>query len=211
MKQSPNFNTQVYNTINNNETTLEELKAIEPILIENCKSSIKQMYTFYFTTVVLIFIWFLVDCSIIKEINFLDVNLKNKKVLLVGISFLSVICYYFTITYMAFNQLIDAGLKQIQYKIYPNLSKSSILELTIYPSLIELESIKARLSNDSFLSTAGFIFVSILFMFLPLIANGVICYKLFFSNSISCWFPILYLFILIKIFCNIIFYFHQVQ
>jgi hypothetical protein len=211
MKHSPNFNAQVYNTINKSETTLEELKAIEPILIENCKSSIKQMYIYYFTSVVLVFIWFLVDRSIITEVKFFDVTLKNKKILLVGISFLSVVCYYFTITYMAFNQLIDSGLKQIQQKIYPNLSESSILELTIYPSIIELESIKMRLSNDSFFSTIGFIFVSLLFMFLPLIVNGIICYKLFLIDSISYWFPVLCSLILIKIFSNIIFYFRQVQ
>ncbi len=207
----PNFNTQVHNTINNGKTTLDELKAIEPILIENCKSSIKQMYTYYFICLVLMIIWFLVDNSIITEIKLFDVNLNNKKILIIGIPFLSVVCYYFSITYMAFNQLIDSGLKQIQQKIYPNISQSSILELTIFPSLIELESIKMRLSNDSFISTTGFIFISLLFMFLPFVINGMICYNLFINNSVSFWFPIIYLLILIKIFFNIIFYFRQVQ
>ncbi len=209
--KKPNFNTQVSNTINNGETTTEELKAIEPILLENCKTSIKQMYTYYFISLVLIFIWFLVDNSIITEIKLFDVNLNNKQILTIGIPFLAIVCYYFSITYMAFNQLIDAGLKQIQRKLYPNISKSSLLELTIFPSLIELESIKMRLSNESFLSTTGFILISLLFMFLPLAINGIICYKLFINNSVSSCFPIIYSLILVKIFCNIIFYFRQVQ
>lgn len=210
MKQ-PNFNTQVSNIINNGETTTEELKAIEPILIENCKTSIKQMYTYYFITLVLLFMWFLVDNSIITEIKLFDVNLNNKHILTIGIPFLVIVCYYFSVKYIAFNQLIDAGLKQIQKRIYPNLSKSSLLELTIFPSLIELESIKMRLSNESFLSTIGFILISLLFLFLPLVLNGIICYKLFINESVSLWFPIIYCLILVKIFCNIIFYFRQVQ
>lgn len=209
--KNPNFNTQVSNTINNVETTLDELKAIEPILIENCKSSVKQMYTYYFITLVLMFIWFLVDSAIITEIKLFDVNLNNRKILIIGIPFLSVVCYYFSITYMAFNQLIDAGLKQIQQKIYPNIGQSSLLELTIFPSLIELESIKVRLSNRSFISTAGFIFISISFMLLPLVVNGIICYRLFSNDFVSFWFPFVYTLILIKIFCNVIFYFRQVQ
>jgi hypothetical protein len=207
----PNFNTQVFNTINNGNTTLEELKAIEPMLIENCKSSIKQMYNYYFITLVLIIIWFLIDNSIITEIKFLDINLNNKEILTVGIPFLSVACYYFTITYMAFNQLIDVGLKQIQNKLYPNLGKSSVLELTIYPSLIELETIKMRLSNDSFVSTTGYIFVVFAFIFLPIVMNGIICYKLFINDSVSIWFPIIYSLILLKIVLNFVFYFRQVQ
>lgn len=209
--KNPNFNTQLNNTINNGKTTIDELKAIEPILIENCKSSVKQMYTYYFITLVLMIIWFLIDNAIITEIKLFDVNLNNRKFLIIGIPFLSVICYYFSITYMAFNQLIDAGLKQIQQEIYPNISQSSILELTIFPSLIELESIKMRLSNDSFLSTTGFIFISVLFIFLPLIVNGIICYKLCYTDFVSFWFPLIYSLILLKIFCNVIFYFRQVQ
>lgn len=207
----PNFNSQVYNTIHNGKTTLDELKSIEPILIENCKSSIKQMYTYYFITLIFIIIWFLIDNSIINEIKLFDVSLNNKKILNIGIPFLSVICYYFTITYLAFNQLIDTGLKQIQEKIYPNLAKSSILELTIFPSLIELESIKMRLTNDSFLNLTGFILISCLFIFLPLIANGIICYNLLINGSVSYWFPLIYALILVKILFNIIFYFRQVQ
>ena len=207
----PSFNDQVFNTINNEETTLEELKAIEPILIENCKSSIKQMYTYYFVTLILIITWFLIDNSIIKEIKIFEVNLNDEKTLKVGIPFLSITCYYFTITYMAFNQLIDTGLKQIQNKIYPNLSKSSILELTIYPSLIELESIKLRLSNNSFTSTIGFLLIVFAFIFIPIVLNGIICYKLYTNDSISIWFPIIYSLVLIKIVLNFIFYFRQVQ
>lgn len=209
MKQ-PNFNKQIFNTIENEKTTLEELKAIEPILIENCKSSIKQMYNYYFFTIILIFIWFLIDNSIISEIEVININLNNKKLLLIGIPFLSISCYYFTITYMAFNQLIDDGLKQIQKKIYKNIGDSSIMELLIYPSLIELESIKVRLSNDSMRSTVGFIFISLTFLFLPIIVNGIICYKLFIDNTVSIWFPLTYSLILIKIISNIIFYIRQV-
>ena len=116
---------------------------------------------------------------------------------------------------MAFNQLIDAGLKQIQEKIYPNIGKSSILELTIFPSLIELESIKMRLSEESLLrtilSTTGFILISVLFIFLPLVINSVICYELFINEDVSFWYPLIYSLILVKIFCNIIFFFCQVQ
>lgn len=209
MKQ-PNFNKQIFNTIENKKTTLEELKAIEPILIENCKSSIKQMYNYYFFTIILIFIWFLIDNSIISEIEVININLNNKRLLLIGIPFLSISCYYFTITYMAFNQLIDDGLKQIQKKIYKNIGDSSIMELLIYPSLIELESIKVRLSNDSMRSTVGFIFISLTFLFLPIIANGIICYKLFIDSTVSIWFPLTYSLILIKIISNIIFYIRQV-
>jgi len=209
--KNPNFNTQVFNTVNNGKTTIDELKAIEPILIENCKASIKQMYLYYFITLVLMIIWFLIDNAIITEVKLFDVNLNNRKILLIGVPFLSVICYYFTITYMAFNQLIDAGLKQIQQKIYPNIAQSSILELTIFPSLIELESIKMRLSNDTFISTTGFIFISLLFMFLPLIINGIICYNLFNNDCVSFWFPLIFSLILLKVFFNIIFYFRQVQ
>ena len=144
-----------------------------------------------------------------------DVNLKNKKILIIGIPFLAIVCYYFSITYMAFNQLIDAGLKQIQEKIYPNIGKSSILELTIFPSLIELESIKMRLSEESLLrtilSTTGFILISVLFIFLPLVINSVICYELFINEDVSFWYPLIYSLILVKIFCNIIFFFCQVQ
>lgn len=207
----PNFNTQVSNTINNGKTTLEELRAIEPILMENCKTSIKQMYTYYFITLVLIFIWFLVDNSIVTEIKLFDVNLSNKKILICGIPFLAIVCYYFSITYMAFNQLIDAGLKQVQEKIYPNIGKSSLLELTIFPSLIELESVKMRLSDESLLSTTGFLFISILFIFFPLVINSVICYRLFINEYVSFWFPLIYSLILVKIFYNIIFFFRQVQ
>lgn len=210
MKQ-PNFNTEVFNTINNGKTTLEELKAIEPILIENCKSSVKQMYNYYFITILLIIIWFLIDNSIINEIKIFDINLNNKKILAVGIPFLSIACYYFTMTYMAFNQLIDSGLKQIQNKLYPNLADSSVMELAIYPSIIELESIKVRLSNDSFISSIGFIFVVFAFIFIPIIMNGIICYKLFIDDSVSMWFPIIYSLILIKIVLNFIFYLRQVQ
>ncbi|MFT6638746.1 MAG: hypothetical protein ACJAYP_001332 [Flavobacterium sp.] len=211
MIKQPNFNSQIFNTIENGKTTIEELKAIEPILIENCKSSIKQMYNYYFITIVLIIIWFLIDNSIISEINLFNVDVKNKDVLSIGIPFLSIVCYYFTITYMAFNQLIDAGLKQIQKQIYPNIGDSSMMELLIYPSLIELENIKVRLSNDSLLSTIGFIIVSCLFLFLPIIVNGIICYKLLVSESVSIWFPLFYFLILIKIFLNIVFYIRQVR
>ncbi len=209
MKQ-PNFNKQLLNTIENEKTTLEELQAIEPILLENCKSSIKQMYNYYFFTIVLCFIWFLVDNSIISKIELLNINLDNKKLLLIGIPFLSISCYYFTITYMAFNQLIDAGLKQIHRKIYKNIGESSIMELVIYPSLIELEGIKVRLSNDNWRSSLGFIFISIIFIFLPILLNGFICYKLFTEIAISIWFPIVYTLILLKIISNIIFYIRQV-
>lgn len=209
MKQ-PNFNKQIFNTIENEKTTLEELKAIEPILIENCKSSIKQMYNYYLFTIILTFIWFLIDNSIISEIEVININLNNKRLLIIGIPFLSISCYYFTITYMAFNQLIDDGLKQIQKKIYKNIGDSSIMELLIYPSLIELESIKVRLSNDSLRSTVGFIFISLTFLFLPIIVNGIICYKLFIDNTVSIWFPLTYSLILIKIISNIIFYIRQV-
>lgn len=209
--KNTNFNTQISNTINNEKTTIDELKAIEPILLENCKASVKQMYLYYFITLVLMVIWFLVDNVIITEIKLFEVTLNNRKILLIGVPFLSIICYYFSITYMAFNQLIDAGLKQIQQKIYPNISQSSILELTIFPSLIELESIKMRLSNDSVLSSTGFIFIAVLFMFFPLIINGIICYKLFNNDCVSFWFPLIFSLILLKIFSNIIFYFRQVQ
>ena len=209
MKQ-PNFSKQIFNTIENEKTTLEELKAIEPILIENCKSSIKQMYTYYLFTIILIFIWFLIDNSIVSEIEVLNINLNNKELLLVGIPFLSVSCYYFTIAYMAFNQLIDEGLKQIQRKIYNNIGDSSLMELLLYPSLIELESIKVRLSNDSLRSRIGFIFISLTFLFLPVIVNGVICCKLFFCSSVSIWFPLTYSLILIKTISNTIFYIRQV-
>lgn len=207
----PNFNSQIVNTIENGKTTLEELKAIEPILIENCKSSIKQMYSYYFITIIITMIWFLLDNSVITGIKVFDVDFKNGELLIIIIPFLSISCYYFTITYMAFNQLIDAGLKQIQKKIYPNLGKSSILELAIYPSLIELESIKMRLSRDSFISTTGFLFITFLFLFIPIIANGYICFKLFLNSAISLWFPLVYSLILVKIILNIIFYFRQVQ
>jgi len=209
--KNTNFNTQISNTINNEKTTIDELKAIEPILLENCKASVKQMYLYYFITLVLMVIWFLVDNIIITEIKLFDVTLNNRKILLIGVPFLSIICYYFSITYMAFNQLIDTGLKQIQQKIYPNISQSLILELTIFPSLIELESIKMRLSNDSVLSSTGFIFIAVLFMFFPLIINGIICYKLFNNDCVSFWFPLIFSLILLKIFSNIIFYFRQVQ
>lgn len=206
-----NFNTQVYNTVNNAKTTFEELKAIEPILIENCKTSSKQTYNFYFITLVLILIWFLVDTSIITKIKLFDADISNHEVLIVGIPFLSIISFYLTITYLAFNQLIDTGLKEIQKKLYPNIGESAILELTIYPSLIELESIKMRLSNDSFLNTVGFLFVAFVFIFLPVGLNGIICYKLFMNDMVSSWFPIIYSLILIKIILNIIFYIRQVQ
>ncbi|MEQ3690914.1 MAG: hypothetical protein ABNG98_05300, partial [Flavobacterium sp.] len=88
---------------------------------------------------------------------------------------------------------------------------SSMMELLIYPSLIELENIKVRLSNDSLLSTIGFIIVSCLFLFLPIIVNGIICYKLLVSESVSIWFPLFYFLILIKIFLNIVFYIRQVR
>ncbi|MEL1247435.1 hypothetical protein [Flavobacterium helocola] len=153
----PNFNKQLLNTLENGKTTIEELKAIEPIMIENCKSSIKLMYNYYFATIVLAILWFLIDKSIVSEVKILDVTVNNKQILLLSIPFLSIICYYFTISYMAFNQLIDAGLKLIQSKLYPNISEGSIMELLIYPSLIELESIKVRLSNDSLWSNLGFI------------------------------------------------------
>jgi hypothetical protein len=209
MKQ-PNFNKQIFNTIENEKTTFEELKAIEPILIENCKSSIKQMYNYYLFTIILTFIWFLIDNSIISEIEVININLNNKKLLLIGIPFLSISCFYFTITYMAFNQLIDAGLKQVQRKIYKNIGDSAIMELVIYPSLIELESIKVRLTNNNWRSTIGFIFISLTFLFLPIIVNGIICYKLFNDNTVSFWFPLIYTIILTKIISNIIFYIRQV-
>lgn len=207
----PNFNTQVYNVINNKATTLDELKAIEPILIENCNSSVKQMYAYYFITLVLIFVWFLVDNAIITEVKLFDLSLNNKKMLIIGIPFLSICCCYFTITYMAFNELIDTGLKQIQRKIYPNLGDSSLLELTIYPSLIELESMKMRLSNDSILSSIGFLFITFIFMFLPIILNCIICCKLFVNDLVLYWFPLGYTLLLLKTVSNIVFYFRQVQ
>lgn len=208
--KNPNFNQQIINTIENENTTIEELKAIEPILIENCKSSIKQMYNYYFFSILLVFIWFLIDNSIISEVEFLNINFNNKKILMIGIPFLSITCYYFTISYLAFNQLIDAGLKQIQRKIYPNIGKSSIMELLIYPSLIELENIKVRLSNDSMLSSAGFIIISLAFLSLPIAMNSIVCYKLFIDESISTWFPVIYFLILFKIMSNIVFYIRQV-
>jgi hypothetical protein len=209
----PNFNSQIINTINNEKTTIEELKAIEPILIENCKTSIKLMYSYYFITLVFTTIWFLIDNSIISEVKVLDVSINNRKILMIAIPFISIASNYITISYMAFNQLIDAGLKEIQRKIYPNISNGSILELLIYPSLIELESIKMRLSNNSLLSNLGFILISITFLFLPIILNVIICYNLYFNfkNSFYILFPILYFLILFKIISNVIFYFRQVQ
>jgi len=206
----PNFNKQLLNTLENGKTTIEELKAIEPIMIENCKSSIKLMYNYYFATIVLAILWFLIDKSIVSEVKILDVTVNNKQILLLSIPFLSIICYYFTISYMAFNQLIDAGLKLIQRKLYPNISEGSIMELLIYPSLIELESIKVRLSNDSLWSNLGFIFISFLFLFTPLILNGVICWSLFFNTWTPIFFPIIYILIMGKIILNIIFYIRQV-
>jgi hypothetical protein len=206
----PNFNKQILNTLENGKTTVDELKAIEPIMIENCKSSIKLMYSYYFATIVLAILWFLVDKSIVTEVNVLDVAINNKQILLLSIPFLSITCYYFTISYMAFNQLIDAGLKQIQRKLYPNISESSMMELLIYPSLIELESIKVRLSNDSLLSNLGFIFISFLFLFAPLILNGVICWNLLFNTWTPIIFPIIYILIIGKIVSNVMFYIKQV-
>lgn len=207
----PNFNKQIINTLENGKTTNEELIAIEPIMIENCKSSIKLMYNYYFASIVLIILWFLIDNSIVSEVTLFDVNVKNKQILLLSIPFLSIVCYYFTISYLAYNQLIDAGLKQIHKKLYPNISESSILDLVIYPSLIELESIKVRLSNDSGWSTFGFLTVSFLFLFLPIIMNGIVCWNLIFSIDTLIFFPIFYILILVKIVSNIVFYFKQVQ
>lgn len=212
MKQS-NFNSQIINTINNEKTTTEELKAIEPILIENCKTSIKLMYIYYFTTLVLIIVWFLIDNSIIEEVNIFDIKIKNLQILKTAIPFISILSNYITISYMAFNQLIDVGLKEIQTKIYPNLSQGSILELLIYPSLIELESIKMRLSNNSLISGLGFILISVIFMILPIVLNGIICYKLLciLIDSHYILLPIIYILILFKIISNLFFYFKQVQ
>lgn len=210
MKQT-NFNKQISNALQIGNITNEELKAIEPIVIENCKSSIKLMYNYYFVTIVLVILWFLVYNSIVSEVKLFDVSVKNKQILLLSIPFLSIVCYYFTISYLAFNQLTDAGLKQIQKRIYPNISECSILELVIYPSIIELESIKVRLSNDSGWSTFGFLIVSFLFLFLPIIMNGIICWNLIFNVNTSIFFPFIYILILVKIVSNIVFYFKQVQ
>ncbi|MHC0443420.1 hypothetical protein [Flavobacterium sp. 3-210] len=212
MKQ-PNFNSQIINTINNRKTTIEELKAIEPILIENCKTSIKLMYNYYFITLVLIIIWFLIDNSIISEVKVLDLSINNRQILILSIPFLAIVSNYITVSYMAFNQLIDAGLKEIQSKIYPNISSGSMLELLIYPSLIELESIKMRLSNNSLISGFGFILIAVTFMLLPIVLNGIICYKLFafLLNSRYILLPIVYILILFKIISNLFFYFKQFQ
>ncbi|RKR11951.1 hypothetical protein C8C83_3710 [Flavobacterium sp. 90] len=212
MKQ-PNFNSQIINTINNEKTTIEELKAIEPILNENYKASSKLMYTYYFITLVLSIIWFLIDNSIISEVKVFDLSIDNRQILMLAIPFIAIASNYITISYMAFNQLIDSGLRAIHSKIYPNISEESIAELLIHPSLIELETIKLRLSNDSFFSSLGFLFIAIIFGLLPIILNGIICYKLYFyfKNSAYIFLTILYILILFKIITNLIFYFRQVQ
>lgn len=201
------FNQKIHNTINNGETTLEELKEIEPILIENCRSSIKLMYNFYFITLVLVSVWFLIYNSIITEVKVMDVQINNKKILLFGIPLISIVVYYITMSYMTFNQLIDSALKQIQKKLYPNISNGSIMEMLIYPSLIELESIRLRLTKESFWDITQFLLISLAFVFVPIILNGIICYHLIldFYTSDLIWFPIIYSFLLIKIITNFFF------
>lgn len=211
--KSLNFNQQVIKTIQNEKTSIEELKSIEPILIENCKSSVRLFYNYYFFTFLIIIIWFLINNSIISEVKVFDVTINNRKILLLSLPFISTATYYITISYLAFNQLIDAGLKEIQRKIYPSIGESSLLELMIYPSLIELESIKVRLSNDSFISTLGFIIISLSFIFLPIVLNSIICYNLLIMlrSTYLIIFPIIYSLIILKTIKNFIFYFKQVQ
>lgn len=211
MKQ-PNFKLQIIETINNEKTTKEELKSIEPILLENYMTSSKLMYTYYFITIVLAIIWFLIENSVITEVKVFDLSINNRQILMLAIPFIAIASNYITISYMAFNQLIDSGLKEVQRKIYPNISEGSIAELLIYPSLIELETIKMRLSNNSFLSCLGFLFIAIIFAFLPIVLNSIICYKLYFhfKDSSYLFLTILYDLILLKILTNLIFYFKQV-
>lgn len=211
--QKPNFNNQILTIINNPETSIDDLKAIEPIMRENCNSSIKQFYNYYLFTIILIIIWFLINNSVISEVKLFDMQINNVKILLLTIPLISILCYYLTISYLAFNQIIDAGLKKINEKIYPSISKTSLLELIVYPSFIELESIKVRLSNESFMSTMGFLFISLVLIFFPIIANSWICIILIkmYYNSWLILLPIFYSLIIYKIIKNLVFYFKQVQ
>jgi len=206
------FNQQISTAINNEATSLEELKAIEPIMMENCKSAIRSFYNFYFATLVLIILWFLVNNSIVSEIKVFEVNIANRTILTIALPCLAVVSYYMTISYMAFNQLIDAGLKLIHKRLYPNIGETPLLELLIYPSFIELESIKVRL-KDGCLSGLGFLLIAVGFIFTPIILNIIICFKLimiYYTNWL--WFvPIILSLFVLKTFFDIIFYIRQVQ
>lgn len=206
------FNQQISDVIKSQSTSIDELKAIEPIMMENCKSAIRSFYNYYFATLVLIILWFLVNNSIISEIKIFDVNITNTAILILAIPCLSVIAYYLTITYMAFNQLIDAGLKLIHRRLYPNIGETPLLELLIYPSFIELESVKVRL-KDGLLSGLGFLLIAIGFAFTPILLNAIICYKLImlYHNSWLIIIPIILSLIVLKTFLDIIFYIKQVQ
>ena len=207
----PNFNQKIFKTLNNDKITIEEMKAIEPIIIENCKTSVKLMYNYYFLTIVLITIWFLIESSIISKVTIFNVDIDNKKFILFFLPFVSIATYYISVSYMGFNQLSDAGLKQIQAKLYPNIHEPSILDIMIYPSIIELETIKVRLSKDSLISSLWFLIVSFTFLSFPLLMNGVICWKLMFNDCSMIFFPVVYTLIMIKIIFDIVFYIKQVQ
>ena len=211
MKKST-FNKQISTVIFNENTPLEELRSIEPAMIENCKSAIKAFHNFYFLSLVLMILWFLIRNSLVSEIKLFDISISNRTILIIAIPFVSVISYYLTITYMAFNQLIDAGLKSIQKRLYPTISKTPLIALLTYPSFIELESIKMRLSEGT-LSRIGFLLVALSFLFAPIFLNGLICILLM-MELYARWlilFPVAFLLVIIKTFINILFYIKQVQ
>jgi len=207
----PNYNQQLKNIIDNPDTSIDDLKAIEPIMRDNLNLSVKLFFNYYFVTIVLIVIWLLISNSIIKEIKLFDINISNKKILLFCIPFISIITTYLMISYMAFYQLIDMGMKRIHTKLYKTISETSIMELVNYPSFIELEGLKLRLGSESLMSTLGFLFISITFIFVPIAVNMFICIELIkkYSNSWFYFLPIIYLFILLKIIKNLYFYYNH--
>lgn len=211
MENKLNFNDKLNKIIENKDTNIEELKSIESSLRENLNLSVKNFHNYFFASIILIVIWFLVNNSILDNVEVFNMKINNTKVLLISIPFISSITNYLMISYLASYQMIDIVIKKIETRIYPSICGSALIEFVSYPSFIEIESMKVRLSNESLMSGLSLIFISLILMATPFVCNFYIIYKLI-DFSVFSWYtilPLIYALINLKSLKNLIFYIKQ--
>ena len=164
--------------IENNETPLEELKEIEPILRNNCYKCVEQFYRYYLASIASIVAWFMLEGAVIDKVKLMDMEITNRNILLIAIPFISAILVYRANSLFAFYQFADAALKLIYSKIFPNLGPSTVVYFLEFPSFMTLQNIKADLTDESFGSMMGLLILVFVVNILPILLVGWMAVKL---------------------------------
>jgi hypothetical protein len=209
---SRNLQNQISKIIDEDNAPIEELKAIEPILREHMNKCVADFYKSYFFTIAIIIIWFLINNSIINELEVMNIKINNQNILLLSLPLIAAIMFYRANSLFVVYQLIDSALKSIYVKIFPNFGSTTLVYFLEFPSFVTLEDVKTDLAkNKSFFNMLGFLISIFILNFLPIIIIGIISVKLIniFWFSWFLIFPFLTVLLLLKICFDISFGFKQ--